>query len=111
MRRTFEHDPEAVTKARTDAGLTKTALAKELGCSLSLVSEIESGTRNARLPLLERMAELLGCETSELRHKDADGQATPPTAGALPKMRDAQRPTGEAVGVSEPKLRKLTGGE
>src|SRR4051812_45487037 len=107
MRRTFEHDPEAVTKARNDAGLTKTALAKELGCSLSLVSEIESGTRNARLPLLERMAELLGCETSQLRHKDADGQAPPPADVDVRQVRDGER----AVPNDLPELRKLTGGE
>jgi transcriptional regulator with XRE-family HTH domain len=70
MRKPFNHDPEAVTKARADAGWSKTKLANELGCSLSLVSEIESGTRNAQMPLLERMAELLGKTVADLSRKD-----------------------------------------
>lgn len=64
--RKFNHDPRAVTKHRTDAGLTKTALAERLECSLSLVSEIESGTRNARPQLLARMAEIFGCNVADL---------------------------------------------
>ncbi|WP_395111611.1 multiprotein-bridging factor 1 family protein, partial [Actinomadura sp. SCN-SB] len=37
----LDHEPEAVTYARKQAGLTKTALAQACGVSLSLISEIE----------------------------------------------------------------------
>jgi transcriptional regulator with XRE-family HTH domain len=66
MRKPFNHDPEAVTRAREDAGLNKTQVAKALNCSLSLVSEIESGTRNAQMPLLTGMADLFGCALDNL---------------------------------------------
>lgn len=63
----FNHNPEAVTKARDDAGFSKTELARGLGVSQSLISEIEGGTRNAREDLLERMAEFLSCDVADLR--------------------------------------------
>lgn len=44
----LDHEPAAVTYAREQAGLTKTQLAQLCGVSVSLISEIESGTRNPR---------------------------------------------------------------
>lgn len=55
----LNHRPARVTRAREAAGLTRTQLAEKLSCSLSLVSEIESGTRNALPDRLELMAEVL----------------------------------------------------
>ena len=43
----LDHEPASVTYAREQAGLTKTALAERCEVSVSLISEIESGTRNA----------------------------------------------------------------
>ena len=43
----LNHEPEAVTWARDQAGLTMTDVARQLGVSLSLISQIESGDRNA----------------------------------------------------------------
>jgi transcriptional regulator with XRE-family HTH domain len=66
----LDHDPASVRNAREAAGLTRTALAKEIGRSLSLVSEIESGTRNATPEVLPLIAEALDCPIDELRRKE-----------------------------------------
>lgn len=65
----LDHEPEAVTYAREKSGLTKTALAETLGVSLSLISEIESGTRNATPQLLTQMAQALNCPLVVLERK------------------------------------------
>jgi transcriptional regulator with XRE-family HTH domain len=70
-----DHDPGAVAEAREKAGLTKTAAASRLRVSLSLISMIESGTRNASPELIDAMATLYGRPADELKRKD--GQ--PPT--------------------------------
>ena len=62
----LNHRPARVQKAREAAGLTKTQLAEQLSCSLSLISEIESGTRNALPERLELMAEVLGVDLEKL---------------------------------------------
>ncbi|MFJ2178948.1 helix-turn-helix domain-containing protein [Streptomyces sp. NPDC087851] len=65
----LDHEPEAVTYARKKAGLTMTDLADRLGVSLSLVSEIEGGTRNASPVIQHRMAEILNCPVVILERK------------------------------------------
>ncbi len=65
-----DHDPGAVASAREEAGLTKTAAAKELGVSIALVSMVESGRRNAKPELIESMAKLYDCAPDKLRRKD-----------------------------------------
>ncbi|MEU3020851.1 helix-turn-helix transcriptional regulator [Nocardiopsis sp. NPDC007018] len=65
----LDHQPEAVTWARKQAGLTKTQLAKEVGVSLSLISEIEAGTRNATPANLKLIAAALGCPRVVLERK------------------------------------------
>lgn len=99
--RKFNHDPRAVTRHRSDAKLTKTALAQRLGCSLSLVSEIEGGTRNAQPDLLERMAKIFDCPVSALQPRRTAEEAgdvdvprvrheeRPAGAGHVPEVRDA----------------------
>ena len=57
----LDHEPEAVTYAREQAGLTKTQLAQMCDVSLSLISEIESGTRNATPTMIIKLAEALNC--------------------------------------------------
>jgi transcriptional regulator with XRE-family HTH domain len=51
------------------AGLTKTALAERIGKSLSLVSEIESGTRNATPEVLRLIADALNCPIVAIQRK------------------------------------------
>lgn len=65
----LDHDPASVRDAREAAGLTRTALAKQVGKSLSLISEIESGTRNATPEVLLMLATALGCPLADLQRK------------------------------------------
>lgn len=65
----LDHEPQAVTYAREQAGLTKTQLAQKVGVSLSLVSEIEAGTRNATPANLNRLAVALNCPRVALERK------------------------------------------
>lgn len=65
----LDHEPEAVTYAREKAGLTKTGLAERLGVALSLISQIESGKRNATPAMLLRLAEALNCPVVVLERK------------------------------------------
>jgi transcriptional regulator with XRE-family HTH domain len=78
----LDHEPAAVEYARRKAGLSKTALAQRLGVSLSLISMIETGDRNATPALLLRMADALNCPVVVLESKrqcvpasDANGSA------------------------------------
>lgn len=70
----LDHEPEAVVWARERSGLTKTQLAELVGVSLSLISEIEKGTRNAGPPLLLKIAVALNCPVVFLERK---GRNTP----------------------------------
>jgi Helix-turn-helix. len=69
--RTLLHDPAAVTRAREEAGLRKVDVANALEVSLSLISEIEGGTRNLTLPNLVRLARILGVHPKTLRAQRA----------------------------------------
>lgn len=65
----LDHEPQAVAWARERSGLTKTQLAERAGVSLSLISEVEKGTRNAQPPLLLKIAEALNCPVVFLERK------------------------------------------
>jgi transcriptional regulator with XRE-family HTH domain len=65
----LDHEPIAVTYARTQAGLTKTQLAKNCGVSTSLISEIESGKRNATPAMIIKLASALNCPRVILERK------------------------------------------
>lgn len=65
----LDHDPEAITSARVEAGLTKRDLARAIGKSESLIGEIERGTRNATPGNLKAIAKVLGCPMRSLRRK------------------------------------------
>jgi len=65
----LDHEPEAVTYARKKAQLSKTGLAQRLGVSLSLISQIESGDRNATPAMLLKLAEALNCPVVVLERK------------------------------------------
>lgn len=58
---TLDHEPQAVTWARKKAGLTQRSLARRIGISEQLLSEIESGWRNATPTNLAKIAEALNC--------------------------------------------------
>jgi transcriptional regulator with XRE-family HTH domain len=65
----LDHEPAAVTYARERAGLTKTQLAAACGVSLSLISEIEGGTRNATPAMIGKLAQALNCPRVVLERK------------------------------------------
>lgn len=65
----LDHEPEAVTYAREKAGLTRAALADRCGVSLSLISQIESGKRNATPTMLQKLAEAMNCPIVVLERK------------------------------------------
>jgi transcriptional regulator with XRE-family HTH domain len=65
----LDHEPTAVTYAREQSGLTKTQLARACGVSLSLISEIESGTRNATPAMILKLASALNCPRVVLERK------------------------------------------
>lgn len=73
----MNHNPEAVTSARTQAGLSKRAVARECGFSEQLMCDIEAGRRNATPEKLRQIAVVLDCPVDEL---EARPEATAPQA-------------------------------
>ncbi|MBM9506491.1 helix-turn-helix domain-containing protein [Actinacidiphila acididurans] len=67
--RKLHHEPAAVTWAREKSGLTKRALAQAIGISEQLMSEIESGWRNATPANLAKIADVLNCPVVVLERK------------------------------------------
>lgn len=87
----------AFTEAREAAELTKTALARRLGCSLSLISEIEGGTRNAQPALLRAAAKVLGVPVADLKRREDTNPVRVDDQRALDGRDESRRPTTEAA--------------
>ncbi|EMF31085.1 DNA-binding protein [Streptomyces gancidicus BKS 13-15] len=71
----MNHVPEAVTFARTRAGLTKRAVAQECGFSEQLMCDIEAGRRNATPEKLRKIAVVLNCPVDALEAKRPEATA------------------------------------
>lgn len=65
----LQHEPEAVIFARERAGLSQAQLAEMTGVARSLITRIESGTRNASPAMIRRIAEALNCPVVILERK------------------------------------------
>jgi len=65
----LDHEPEAVTYARKKAQLSQAQVAQQLGKSISLISEIEKGTRNATPETLAQLAQIFNCPLVVLERK------------------------------------------
>jgi len=65
----LDHEPEAAEYARRKAGLSQAEAARRLGVARSLISQIESGARNATEGMLLRMAEVYNCPVVVLERK------------------------------------------
>jgi len=65
----LNQEPEAVTWAREKAGLTKRALAEQVGISEQLMGEIEFGWRSATPVNLAKIADALNCPLVTLERK------------------------------------------
>ena len=68
-RRSLHHDPAAVIWARKAKRWKQRELAEAVGIRVSLMSEIETGSRNAGPDLLYHIAEALNCPVSMLERK------------------------------------------
>lgn len=62
----LDHDPVELRRRRIEAGRTLIDVAAAADISAGHLSELESGTRNPSPPLLLRLAETLGCTTTDL---------------------------------------------
>jgi DNA-binding XRE family transcriptional regulator len=67
----LHHEPAALTWAREKCGLTKRALAREVGISEQLMCEIESGWRSATPANLQKIAAVLRCPVVMLEQKES----------------------------------------
>jgi transcriptional regulator with XRE-family HTH domain len=96
----LDHEPRAVNYARVAAGLTKTQLAKACGVSTSLISEIESGTRNATPPMINKLAEALKCPAVLLRRNPAsqEGAGERPAVPVLGREDDREGTPAQSSG-------------
>ncbi|WP_335979909.1 helix-turn-helix domain-containing protein [Streptomyces sp. CA2R106] len=65
----LHHEPVVVRWARQRAGLTKRQLAAEVGISVQLMGEIESGWRNATPANLVKIARALNCPVVALERR------------------------------------------
>ena len=78
----LDHEPEAVTWAREQAGLTRAQVAEALGVSAGLISEIEKGTRNATPARIRQLAAVFNCPKVVLERKKYAPGAEAETSGA-----------------------------
>jgi len=96
----LDHEPEAVAYALKNSGLTKTQLAEMCGVSLSLISEIVRGTRNATPEMIGKLASALNCPRVVLERK-REPSPTPSADGSVLELRDAERSLGQAEDLPE----------
>lgn len=57
---------QRVREVRLEKGWTQEQLALEAGVKRAYLSEVESGKRAVSLPIVEKLANALGCEPSDL---------------------------------------------
>lgn len=100
----LDHEPEAVAYALDNSGLTMTQLAEMCGVSLSLISEIIAGTRNATPVMIGKLASALNCPRVVLERK-----REPKTAPAADVEVRALRSDERAVADDLPELRQVAG--
>lgn len=62
----LHHSPEAVAWVRRKCGMTITELARACGLPISVISEIEAGTRNAAPATIAKLANVLRCPPAVL---------------------------------------------
>jgi transcriptional regulator with XRE-family HTH domain len=81
VKQPLDHEPEAVEYARKQAGFSKSELARRLGVSLTLISQIESGRSNATPAMLNNLSRELNCPRVILeRKRPASPQPVPSPA-------------------------------
>ncbi|MCM6778085.1 helix-turn-helix domain-containing protein [Nocardia sp. CDC159] len=73
-----EHIGDLIRRLRRERGYTQTALAARVGCSRSLVQQIENGSRMPTLSLRERLSLVLGQELPPIRFDTTPSAADGP---------------------------------
>lgn len=63
------HEPEAITRTRVKAGLSKLALANRAGVSEGFIRHIEAGKMSCPLGTLMKISDALGCPVADLVRK------------------------------------------
>ncbi|MFF3847977.1 helix-turn-helix transcriptional regulator [Streptomyces sp. NPDC002328] len=63
-------DPQRLMRRRVEAGLSQTALARKVGVSKQLVNAVSLGKANFSPETLAKVAEVLGCQISDLLPED-----------------------------------------
>lgn len=71
-REQLNQDPARLRYRRTAARMTLGDLAASARCSVSYLSQLEHGMYSASPPLLGRLADALGCKTTDLMHEQQD---------------------------------------
>lgn len=107
-------DGEALRKARTDSDRLIREVADEAGISKTFLNNLELGySEYMSRPAFKRLAAALDVDEpgSLLADRGTSDEprreTTTPTDGAVPDMRDTERPAGGAAGVQEPQLREV----
>ncbi|WAZ20247.1 helix-turn-helix transcriptional regulator [Streptomyces cinnabarinus] len=59
-------DPQRLTRRRVEAGLSQNALARAVGVTKQLVSAVSLGKANFSPEVLDKVAQVLGCEIVDL---------------------------------------------
>lgn len=103
----LDHEPEAVSYARGQAGLTQTELAERCGVTKSLINEIEKGTRNATPAMLNKLAAALNCPRVILERK-REPETGAPADGRVRRVRHEER--ADDRGADSDELSELRGG-
>lgn len=66
---TLNHEPQACVYARAKSGLSQVDVAKLIGKSPQLVSDIENGRRSATPAVLRKLADIYNCPIVVLERK------------------------------------------
>lgn len=59
---------------RNNKKITQVELSSSVGVTQGMISQIEQGTRNVSMDIMEQLAKILGCSVDEL---SKDGEPTP----------------------------------
>lgn len=72
----------AIKEMRSKKNMSQIELANKLGVRANTLSQWEAGTRNPKIELLPRLAEILGCTVDELLTKEKAPSDTEQEGGA-----------------------------
>lgn len=71
-KRDLPHDPRKLSRKRKEARLSQRALAAATGCSNGHISMLEDGKHGASPAMLGRIADVLGCDITDLMPDEPD---------------------------------------